>query len=240
MATAGLFIYLICDHYKVSWLATLTGLMAYTVGGRWQSFEAGHPNTDSLCILVTAMLIYALLKQETWLLIIAILIGPFSKESFILFVPFILLFSRGSLRWKALLSLIIAYSIHIAFRQWVDAQDLVNSQASVHVDMEHFNNIIVTLKKFISVKGWGEMFTTYGLFTFIYVVGFSFKSIRFFILRHLTPFNISFIIIMLVHAILSSEISRMFYIGSALFIPWMAKFVDLLIPKFKDLTPARQ
>jgi hypothetical protein len=228
MATAGLLIYLVCVHYKVSSLATLIGLMAYTVGGRWQSFDAGHPNTDSLCVLVTAMLIYALLKQRSWLLIMAILIGPFSKESFIFFVPMIIWFSKGNLRWKAVAALVVSYGIHILFRHWVDAQDITNMQASVHADMEHFDNILISLKKFISVKGWGEMFTMYGLFTFIYVAAFWYKSICSFMIKHLTFFNISFIIIMLVHAILSSEISRMFYIGSALFIPWMAKFFDLL------------
>jgi hypothetical protein len=235
MATAGLFIYLICVHYNVSRLATLIGLMAFTVGGRWQSFDTGHPNTDSLCILVTAMLVYALLKQRTGLLLAAILIGPFSKESFIFFVPLIVWFAKGNLRWKAVAALIIAYGIHIAFRHWVDAQDISNMQLSVHADMEHFDNILISLQKFVSVKGWGEMFTMYGLFTFIYVAAFCYKSIRAFMVRHLTFFNICFIGIMLVHAILSGEISRMFFIGSALFIPWMAKFFDLLMPKIERL-----
>ena len=236
MATAGLFISLICLHYKVSWLAMLIGLMAYTVGGRWQSFDAGHPNTDSLCLLVTAMLIYALLKQHSWLLLITIFIGPFSKESFIFFVPMILWFTKGQLRWKAIAALLASYSIHILFRHWVDAQDIANIQASVQADMAHFGNVLISLKKFISVKGWGEMFTMYGLFTFIYLAGFWYKSIRGFMIEQLTIFNISFIGIMLVHAILSSEISRMFYIGSALFIPWMAKLFDLL--KLKIWKPA--
>lgn len=231
MATAGLFISLICLHYKVSGLAMLIGLMAFTVGGRWQSFDTGHPNTDSLCLLVTAMLIYALLKQRSWLLLIAIFIGPFSKESFIFFVPMIIWFAKGNLRWKAIAALAVSYSIHILFRHWVDAQDITNMQASVQADMEHFGNILLSLRKFVSVKGWGEMFTMYGLFTFIYLAGFWYKSIRKFMIEHLTLFNISFIGIMLVHAILSSEISRMFYIGSALFIPWMAKIFDLLKPK---------
>jgi hypothetical protein len=231
MATAGLFIYLICVHYNLSQLAILIGLMAFTVGGRWQSFDTGHPNTDSLCILVTAMLVYALLKQQSLLLIVAIFIGPFSKESFIFFVPVIIWFAKDNLRWKAIGALVIAYGIHIFFRHWVDAQDVTNMQASVVTDMEHFDNILISLQKFISVKGWGEMFTMYGLFTFIYIVAFCYKSIRGFIVKHLNLFNVSFIIIMLVHAILSSEISRMFYIGSALFVPWMAKLFDLLKPK---------
>ncbi|MEP6750593.1 MAG: hypothetical protein ABJB86_22845, partial [Bacteroidota bacterium] len=36
MATAGLFIYLICIHYNLSQLAILIGLIAFTVGGCWQ------------------------------------------------------------------------------------------------------------------------------------------------------------------------------------------------------------
>jgi hypothetical protein len=236
MATAGLFIYLICIHYNISWLAIVVGLMAYTVGGRWQSFNAGHPNTDSLCVLVTAMLVFALLKQRSWLLVLAIFIGPFSKESFIFFVPFICWFAKGNLRWKAIAALMAAYAIHISFRHWVDGQDMAVMQDSVHADMEHFDNIIISLKKFISVKGWGELFTTYGLFTFIYIAACCYKSIRLFMLEQLTFFNIAFILIMLVHALLSSEISRMFYIGSALFIPWMAKFFDLLKPKIWKLS----
>jgi hypothetical protein len=231
MATAGLFIYLICVHYNLGRLAILIGLMAFTVGGRWQSFDTGHPNTDSLCVLVTAMLVYALLKQHSWLLVAAILIGPFSKESFIFFVPMIAWFAKGPLRWKAIAALIISYGIHIAFRHWVDAQDISNMQASVHADMEHFDNIPVSLHKFISVKGWGELFTVYGLFTFIYAAAFCYRSIRVFMVQHLTLFNICFIAIMLVHAILSSEISRMFFIGSALFIPWMAKLFELMSDK---------
>ncbi|MEO5681471.1 MAG: hypothetical protein ABIQ88_02455 [Chitinophagaceae bacterium] len=237
MATAGLFIYLICVHYNISQLGTLLGLMAFTVGGRWQSFIAGHPCTDSLCILVTAMLVYALLKQQTWLLLLAILIGPFSKESFIFFVPLMIWFARGTLRWKAMAALLAAYSIHIAFRHWVDAQDMANMQASLHADMAHFDNIIVSLQKFVSVKGWGEMFTMYGLFTFIYVAALFYKSIRAAIIKNLTLFNLLFIGIMLVHAILSSEISRMFFIGSALFIPWMAKLFDLLKEKMESNAP---
>lgn len=235
MATAGLFIYLICIHFKLSQLATLIGLMAFTVGGRWQSFITGHPNTDSLCILVTAMLVYALLKQRSWLLVTAIIIGPFSKESFIFFVPMIVFFAKGNVRWKAVAALVVAYTIHIAFRYWADAQDVTNMQASVQADLAHVDNILISLKKMVSVKGWGELFTVYGLFTFIYIAAFWYKSIRVFMAQHLTLFNISFIIIMLVHALLSSEISRMFYIGSALFIPWMAKLFDLLKEK---LAPA--
>jgi hypothetical protein len=228
MASSGLLIYLVCIHYNISLISTLIGLMAFTVGGRWQSLLTGHPITDSLCVLVTAMLVYALLKQQTALLLAAILIGPFSKESFLFFVPMILWFAKGSLRWKAIITLVIAYAVHVAFRHWVDAQDAAAMHASVDADMEHFDNLIISAKKFISIKGWGEMFTMYGLFTFIYVVAFCFRSVRSFILQHLTWFNIMFIGIMLVHAFLSSEISRMFFIGSSLFIPWMAKFCDLL------------
>lgn len=228
MAGAGLVIYLICMHYGISQLASLVGLMAFTVGGRWQSFDIGHPNTDSLCILVTAMLVYGLLKQRWGWLLPAILLGPFSKESFIFFVPMIVWFARGSLRWKAIAALIVAYAIHIAFRHWVDAQDTTNIHASVQADMEHFGNIAVSFRKLISAKGIGELFTTYGLFSFIYIAAFFYKNIRSYMHRHLTGFNLLFIGILLVHAVLSSELSRMFLIGSALFIPWMAKLADRL------------
>ncbi len=233
MATAGLFIYLICLHYRISMVAILVGLMAFTVGGRWQSFNAGHPNTDSLCVLVTAMLVYALLKQRAWLLVVAILLGPFSKESFAFFIPMILWFAKGSLRWKAIAMLALAYAIHIYFRHWVDAQDAENLHASVQADMEHLENIRVTALKLLSVKGWGELFTTYGLFSFIYLAAFFYRSIRKQISRHCNLFNLLFAGILLVHAFLSSETSRMLYIGSALFIPWMAKLADLLAEKWK-------
>lgn len=215
MSAAGCAIYLLCKAYSISEPGSLLAMIAVLCGGRWGNLLAGTPITDSLYLLVLTLTILAIKTRNDFMLAICILIGPLAKESFIFVAPFIFFFAPMH-KWKQLLLFAVAGSLAFGIRYQIDQLAGSESLDSIVNDANHIENISYSLTRILSVRGIGELGTVLGIFSFILLAGLTkgktaIKSWS----THVDSFLWWFILIMLIHALLSSEVSRMLYLGSA-------------------------
>lgn len=215
MSAAGCAVYLLCKAYAISESGSLLAMIAILCGGRWGNLLAGTPITDSLYLLILTLTILAIKTRNDFMLAVCILIGPLAKESFIFVAPLIFFFAPMP-KWKQLLLFAVAGSIAFGIRYQIDQLAGSKSVDSIVNDANHIENIFYSFTRILSVRGLGELGTVLGIFSFILLAGFTkgktaIKSWS----THIDAFLWWFIPVMLIHALLSSEVSRMLYLGSA-------------------------
>lgn len=216
MALTGLTIFHCCKAYNISDFGSLLAVIAVMVGGRWGNLFAALPLTDSLYFLILCAVIYAIKTSNSLLIACCIFIGPLAKESFLFVAPFILFLSPLSkIKQIALFagSGLLVFSI----RYWIDQQAGTSMTASVASDTAHIHNIGLSLFRIASVRGLGELGTVLGLFSLLLLAGFTGgkKAIASWT-NHTDALIWWFIPVILIHALLSTEVARMIYLGSAL------------------------
>ncbi|MEI9944362.1 MAG: hypothetical protein WDN26_09070 [Chitinophagaceae bacterium] len=81
LSLATVLIYRIMKFKEIGELGCIVGLCIFLTGGRWASFIAGHPTTDSLTIVCIAAIVYGLIASQKILLAAGIILGLLSKES---------------------------------------------------------------------------------------------------------------------------------------------------------------
>ncbi len=226
LALAAMFIYKIMLFMKVSELASTVGLIAFLAGGRWASYVAAHPATDSLTILAIALMVLGILKKNKLLIGSSILLGVLSKESFVLFFPLLVFFSAKPIRVYTFITIVFSALCYFAIKYSIDIHSGTLSNESIAVDVNHIYSIKTSLAKLFSLKGVADIFSVYGLFSFFFIFSLFYKTKRSKIKIYITPLFIVFSITILVHMLLSEELARMFYLGSAMFIPFLAVCID--------------
>ncbi len=227
LAFAALFIYKIMEFQGTGMLASMIGLGAFLAGGRWAGYVAAHPVTDSLTILCITVMIYGLLKQNKLLLAAGIILGLLSKESCALFFPMLILFSTKKTRIPVIISIGISFLIYFVLKWRIDSLTATAAQASLHEAMDTLNSIKISLLKLFSVKGIADVFSVYGFFSLLFITGVFFKKFRTSIKTSLHWIFIVFALTIFVHMLLSTELARMFYLGSALFVPFLARCFEI-------------
>jgi hypothetical protein len=234
MSFAAMLIFRIMQFQGLTDTARVAGILAFLAGGRWASMVAAHPVTDSLTILSIAAMVYGLLSQNRVLLSAAIIVGLLSKESFALFFPLVLLFSDRHLKVPVVLSMIVSLALYFGIKYRIDSLSVTSTQASLEQAFDTFKSVQASVIKIFSVKGFADIFSVYGFFSLIFISGLFYKEFR---LRIKLAFNrlfIAFSLIILAHMLLSMELARMFFLGSAMFVPFLAKCFDIH-PLFKNL-----
>ena len=227
MALAALLIYKIMEFQHLNKLSCAVGLLAFVAGGRWAGFIAAHPVTDSLTILSIAAIVYSLLKPNSILLAAGIIIGMISKESVALFFPMVILFSSKQTRITALISIPAALLIYFSIKYFIDHASGTSSVASLSEDFDSINSITFSIRKLFSAKGAADIFSVYGFFSLLILSGMFYKRFRKLILPSFNLLFIIFALTIFVHMLLSTELARMFYLGSALFVPFLAKCFEV-------------
>ena len=238
MSLSAVFIFAIMRHKRISMAGCVIGISAFLTGGRWASFLTGHPVTDSLTILCIAMVIYGLIRPKYTILYFGIIIGLLSKESVLLFYPMILLFSTGN-RLKVLASMLGALSLYFLLKYGIDQLSGTDLTASLQQDLDHTANIELSLRKLFSPKGVGDLFSVYGFFCLPLLTGIFYKSFRDKISVYFDKLFLVFLLTIIVHMLLSTELARMFYLGSAIFIPLLAKSFEIHPAVIKILQPSQ-
>ncbi|MDB5202392.1 MAG: hypothetical protein JWQ27_1801 [Ferruginibacter sp.] len=235
MSLAAVVIFKIMRFQGLGLPASVIGLAAFLTGGRWASFLTGHPATDSLTILCIALIVYSMLKPNRFLLAAGIVIGLLSKESTALFFPMIMILLPGKQRWWALVYMVVAFALYFGLKAWIDALSGTTPVASINEGLDTFNSVKDSLLKLFSVKGIADMFSVYGFFNLFLLTGLFSKTFRENIWSYLGPLFWLFLLTIIAHMLLSMELARMFYLGSALFIPLIAKSFELhpLVIKMK-------
>lgn len=219
ISLCGIFIFKLCYKYTTNILASLLGMLSM-LSCRWTGYVAGLPLTDSLYLLCIVLILYAITSKENKYLYWAILIGPWAKESFILFLPFILIYAPKS-RLKLLATCIGSVLTFILFRQYLDQFSSSQDQLGVHGITKHLGYISYSLNRLFSWHGIYELFSISGLWTVFILAGINIQKIRESITLENTFYWLIFSSIILVHALLSTELARMFYFG----IPMISFFV---------------
>ncbi len=233
MSLTAVVLFLIMQHQGISLAGTVIGLLAFLAGGRWAGYETGHPVTDSLTLLSICLIVYGLMKPHIAWLITGIIAGLLSKESTALFFPMILIFS-GPQRWRALAAMAFSFLLYFGLKYGIDRLSGSDYNASIHESADTFNSIGFSLSKLFSVKGMADVFSVYGFFSLFFITALFYRSARLALWNYTDRLFIVFLFTILVHMLLSTELARMWYLGSALFVPYLAKCFDVH-PLFKSL-----
>lgn len=209
--------------------AALLAMLALLTS-RWAEYAAGLPLTDSLYLLVFGLSYYAIRRGQggSWALVLALVLGPLAKESFVFLVPWLLWFGHRTLAWpRQLLALALGVLALLATHYAIDTHLGAPATQSVSNALEHITNILVSLKRAASPKGVGELLSIFGLFTLIVPIAFWLEK------RHRTTTSAAFyaslgwaevmlIAVVAVHMLLSGDLGRMGYLAAPVFCSTLA------------------
>jgi hypothetical protein len=227
MASSGLVLYQTARFAGASRPAGLIA-MAGILTSAYATYITGLALTDSFYFFTLAFLFYAVLSAQRRLLLLALLLGPLAKESFWMFLPFILLASRF-MPWPRLLAQLalaagIFWGLHAAVDYWAgpaSGDRLENIGRHVVNVKEHFFKIA-------SFRGLQGLGSTYGIFylllpvawwqTQVRVTWFGFKAVA----------CLVFLLVVVGHLLLSGEAGRMWFFSAPVFAVLFAKCIDLL------------
>jgi hypothetical protein len=227
MALFGMVVYRLCKAFGASTIGAIIGLLS-ALTCRWVSYIAGLPIVDSLYLLIMAMVLLGIKTNNSKLIIIAIFIGPWAKESFIFIAPLIFFFSSVSKK-KQLVLFAISALLVFSFRYYFDRISNLPSNVGLQSDFSHFENITDSLKRLFSFHGLYEVFSIFGIWSFLFIFIIK-KNVRK-LLKQNTPFYlILFLGIVIIHALLSTELARMLYLAAPVLAIWISIISDSIIP----------
>lgn len=217
MAGFGLVVFRTCLLCGAAPPAAALAVVAVLVS-RWAVYTAGLPLVDSLYLLVVALAFYAVRSGSAAALVAVLLLGPQAKESFVFLVPWLLVYGRRALGWPAQLGwLALGAALALGLRHWIDAQVGAPPSASVHNALAHFHNLTYSLRRLLSVKGAGELFSVFGFFSLVLVAGLRSHAARQTWLRPLGWPALWLLVAVALHMLLSGDLGRMGYLGAPVF-----------------------
>lgn len=229
MSIYGAVIYLLSRKYGVTALGAFIGLLS-VLTSRWTAYIAGLPVVDSLYLLVIALALLGIKTKNTKLIILSILLGPWTKESFIFIAPLILLYSHVN-RWKQIVLFLISGIAIFAFRYYFDLINSLNASEGLSSNINHFNYIFISLKRLFSFHGVYEVFSIIGVWSLLFVALLK-KEIRGSFISKTPSYAILYIVIVLLHALLSTDLARMFYLLTPLLAIWVSVLFDEVMERF--------
>ena len=227
MAIYAILIFRICIHFvgKNGYWQAIIGVVS-VLTCRWTMLLAGSALVDSLYLIVLGFLLLGILEKRLWMLILAIYIGPWAKEAFIFFVP-LLLFAEKRNYLKLLLHLFISGVLVFTFRYFFDQWIGASFDESLARDISHFEVIPMSLRRLFSFHGLYEIFSIAGIWNVIIIAGLMIRDIRKHIVAKLDSLWILLFVLILIQALLSHELARMFY----LITPLIAVIISIIFQK---------
>jgi hypothetical protein len=215
LAGAGLLLFRSCLLYGASPGAAVLAMVA-VLTSRWAVYTAGLPLVDSLYLLVFALAFYGARSGSATAIVACILLGPHAKESFIFLAPWLLWFARRAMPWPRQLGLLaLSGALAYAVRHWIDTQVGAPPQESLNNALDHLHNVTYSLRRLLSVKGVGELFSIFGFFSLALLAGLRTAARPW--LRPLGRSGIALLTVVLVHMLLSGDLGRMGYLAAPVF-----------------------
>ena len=228
MAFSGLLVYRYCKAFGVGIVPALIGTLA-VLTCRCTFYIAALPLVDSLfCVVVTLTLLGIKLKN-TNMLLWAIFIGPFAKESFIFIAPLIFFFSHIGKRRLFFLFLLSGVLV-FAYRYLYDKYFVLPVGSSMKADIDQIANLTRELPKLLSLSTLGKMIINIGLWGLAPILVLILQpggGAR--MLSKLDRYLIFFLISVLLQMLLSGSMERMFY----LFMPVICAIVSLSVQELQ-------
>jgi len=226
MALFGLVIFLLCKACGCSNIGSLIGLLS-VLTCRWTAYFAGLPLVDSLYVLIIAVALLGLKTGNSKLLILSIFIGPWAKESFVFIAPLIFLYAPMN-RWKQAGWFALSGILVFAFRYYFDVLNHIDAAESLQKDVAHFHQILPSLKRLFSFHGLYELFSIFGPWGALFLLLLK-KEVRTALKLQNPVYTIVYLAIVLLHALLSTELARMFYLLAPILAICFAVIVDVLL-----------
>ena len=220
---AGVMVYYLCRSFGASRQASFVGLLS-VLTCRWTFYIAGLPYVDSLYLLVICMTILGIKTKNTLLISLAIFIGPWSKESFIFIAPIIFFFSHIS-KGKQVVLFLISAALVAAFRFALEGFNCEAFLEGLQHDVNHVDNIVTSLTRLFSFHGVYEIFSVFGFWGLLFLFLFA-KRIRQTVLQKTPIYFYLFLIVVMIHALLSTDLARMFYLAAPVLAVWFAIIID--------------
>ncbi|MGI4875676.1 MAG: hypothetical protein ACRYFX_31350 [Janthinobacterium lividum] len=194
--------------------------LAAILSSRWAAYAAGLPLTDSLYYLVFALSYYAYRRGvgAGWAVALALLLGPLAKESFVFLLPWLAWYGRRALGWGGQAAALAAgLAALLAVHYFVDKAAGALPAATVTNALSHVGNLVYSLRRGASVKGLGELFSVFGLFTLPVLWALRGPAGR----RALAPVlggpEATFLAVVVAHMLLSGDLARMGYLFAPVF-----------------------
>ena len=202
--------------------------MLAILSSRWAEYAAGLPLTDSLYLLVFGLGYYAVRRGPGggWALVLAMLLGPLTKESFLFLVPWLLWFGRPALPWtRQFMALTGGLAMLFTVHRLIDSRLGVPASQSVTNALSHLDNLTYSLHRAASPKGLGELLSIFGLFTLIPPLALVLQRRRVVvrnIFSTLGSADIGLVAVVGVHMLLSGDLGRMGYLAAPTFCALLA------------------
>lgn len=234
VAFFGLVTFLLCRIYNISLVASILGLLVLLTC-RWTAYMAGLPLIDSLFCLVSVLVLLGIKEKRNNLIVFCILIGPWAKESFIFVTPVIFFFSSinklKQIGWFLLSGLLV-----FTFRFYFDKYTGTTIGDSLRGDLSHLNNFYDALLRLFSFHGIYEIFSVTGLWIILpcYLMIRNIQRFK----EHLKELDwhiYAYLLCVIVQAIVSAELARMFYLGLPVLAVFVAMSADSLIPSLRKV-----
>lgn len=233
MSLAFVFIYKLCRLQNIPIFYSLVALTA-VLTGRWSAELSGLPLVDSLLFLSLVLAIYGI-KTERWIYVyIAIGIGPWAKESFIFMVPVLLYFSKP-VRTKVFLMLLLSGLLVLVFRLLLDEFYSRDFSESFRENANTFSNIRISLNRLFSAHGLYDLFSVSGFWIGLPLIALFICRTAFFqSVKHHLWLDVSFLLVVVLQALLSTEISRMMYLFTPVYMVWISMSIKILAEKLNQ------
>jgi hypothetical protein len=216
MALAGVVIYSIVKAVNVNLAGRFIAILGVLTSG-YCSYLSGIALVDSLYFLMLALLFYSVINKNEPALLCCLLIGPLAKESFWLFIPFILLFGRFIPFHRLFFYILLAACVFMATNALIDSVSGIKAAARAQNAVEHIHNALITIRKLFSLSGFMSWFSAFGLFNFLVLAGLLKQKIRITLTDRLTQIQLMFLLIIGAHVLLSGDIGRMWYLTAPVY-----------------------
>ncbi|PJJ58759.1 hypothetical protein [Hymenobacter chitinivorans] len=237
LAGAGLYLYRLARAHGAAAGSSLIGMAAVLTCGA-AAYVTGFVLVDSAVVLMVVLLYYALTVRSAPLLLAVILLAPALKESLVLFLPVVVLYGGFVPLWQRLVTMLCAAALVAGLHAVVDALAPPAALGSVVNALRHGYNMLSNLRWLLSARGLFICSGVYGLFNLVVLAGFwgGKSAIEQWLPRLRGSLVLCVLAIVVVHMLLSGEMSRMLLLAA----PVVSTAVALIVDRHPLFTALRR
>lgn len=226
MAFYALLVYRLAATWVSADIPLLLALLALLTC-RWTAIFTGWPLTDSLYFVVITLALLGIRERNSTFIIISIMLGPWAKESFLLFAPLILFYAPGE-RWRIVLWFLLSGILVFTFRFLFDHFTGLSFIEGMMAGPAHFEYTGTSLRRIFSIHGLYQLLSVAGLWVLLLLLPAKKGAGTGKIFGTLPSWMWWYAAIVLLHMLLSTDIARMFYLIMPLLVTLYAIKIDSL------------
>lgn len=226
----GVLIYRYCKAYGADKFTAILGVLVMLTC-RYTSYITGLPLVDSLFCVVVALSLLGIKEKNTSMLLWAIFLGPFAKESFIFIAPLIFVFSHIP-KMRSVLYLLLSGVLVFSYRYIYELYAPPTYVNGFTADWMHYHNLIDELPNLLCFKGMYKLISNPWVWLGIPILAALVSKNYWNAMKSkLDILMLWFMISVMVQVLLSGSFERMFYIS----MPFWAVLIALSANELKKL-----